>query len=1008
MSFSNEGSQVSLSVPDTSEVKEVFSTVVTTVVQQQKQITTLQTSMKQMAEDHCKAQEALIAWTTQCVQELLTQNAATEARLQDAKQQLRNLGRNVQGFEDEADDNAPLPPARMTVRPPVVYKTATPQIISDPQEVGEGNGDTLFPTETGAPPDASLNVSENIQRWGGLTPPGSSSDLAAQQKPPRKTDEQRAAARAFYQSIKVITLPAEASGRWHWAFKKVLWANRTKSLKIGLARAKMPLHLSAAQRLERIEIELFTIPIVLKQFIGKETSKLYAKIADEVAKIEGELESQRLETNRLCSILQSNIDVVSDNLQEVDGRLVALKEQVDNASKQADEIERKLNNVISRVGEHETCLFDSIRSRIRELIAKVEGMKGHTTATTDKLSLLVEQEEMARIEAEEALVTPGASPSGEDPASEEGAHKLFEMLDYDTKLRSARIEINALDSSAFAVAEILRALRYELLSISVLAGPDVSVDKEAVNEMLASCDAVASVLDVIFSAVQASNNLWEGHDRVLATRWKTLSGVADAVKMVASMSATLEDVKETIATMPTTDIVQGMAEKIAADVSEKAVQPLGDKIGGVQDGLRNLTEQVQVVRQEVAASASRPGVIPSDLDAQLEPLIQKIVEMYVGSGVNAPKSVYALSTEVYFTADELELAYGAEIIDDDTANHELEQGTPVRVIAGQHRNRKGVVTAVEPVEQRKHVLEEKEGEVEEGGAAEAKFGEAQGLTDVFNRGEVRYRVTLSPETPLQTPHIRSGEADGLAPPPFGDFPPEQLDFLSQAALSIPESSDVISVLQREIDKLAGKIEDLVQCRPLGPPSGGNNNNAGEIDASLILTSSLQDVLAQLGDLRELQEKELSKAKQQMKQAILTAINKAILEKDKEDKESFLTTRSMCIGCGRPSLVRKEDNSTPAVSQGFHPALSSGSVPGPDVFRSGFRLPVTKQRSNSPPHSAALKAGFTDEIFDDQHLDDEGSERNTVTTYSEILGNMAGVTSVSDVGPAGIALTISPC
>lgn len=1008
MSFSNDGSQVSLNVPDTNEVKDVFSSVVTTVVQQQKQITTLQTSMKQMADDHCKSQEALIAWTTQCVQELLTQNAATEARLQDAKQQLRNFSRNVQGFDDEVD-NAPPPPMPMTIRPPVVVKTATPQIISDPQEVGEGNGDTLFPTETGAPSDASLNVSENQQRWGGHAA-GSGSDAAVQQqqnKPHRKSVEQRNAAQAFYQSVKSITLPAEAKGRWHWAFKKVLWANRTKSLKIGLARAKMPLHLSAVERLERIENELFTIPIVLKQFVGKETGKLYVKIADEVAKIDGELESQRLETTRLCSALQSNIEVVADNLQKVDERLVALKEQVDNANKQADEIERKLNNVISRVGEHEMCLFDSIRARIRELSSKVEIMRGHTTSTTDKLNLLAEEEERTRVEVEEALANPLLVQD-----SEEEGQKLFAMLDYDTKLRSARIEINALDSSAFAVAEILRALRYELLSISVLAGADNAVEKEAVNEMLASVDAVASVLDVIFSAVQASNNLWAGHDHLLASRWKTLAGMADAVKMVASMAATLEDVRQTIATMPTTDVVQEMAEKIATDVSDQAVQPLGDKMDGMQVGLRDLTAQIQVVRQEISDFASRPGGIPADLDAQLEPLIQKIVEMYVGSGgvTSAPKHsvVHTQSPGIYrdllFTAEELE-AYGSEIIDDETANHELEQGTTVRVIAGQHRNRQGIITAVEPVEQQKVVLEEGGTiEADNSDTVEAMFGEALGITDVLNR-EVRYRVTLSPETPLQTPYIRSGEAEGLAPPSFGDFPAEQLDFMSHAVLSMPESRDVISVLQREIDKLAGKIEDLLSR----PPQTTNNlnNNAGEIDASLmtVITSSIQDVLAQLGDLREMQKDELIRAKQQMKQHILTAITKAITDKDKEDKESFLTTRSMCIGCGRPSLVRKEDNSAPAVSLGFHPSLSTGIIPGPDVYRSGFRLPVTKKRSPSPPHSASLQIGFTDDIFEDRDVD---SERNTVTTYSEILAGMAGVTSASDVGPAGIVLNISPC
>ena len=165
MSFSNEGGgNVSLNVPDTNEVKDVFGQVVTTVVQQQKQITTLQTTMKQMAEDHAASQASLIAWTAQCVNELIAQNAATETRLQDARTQLRNISYNMQGYDDHVDTAPPVPPP-IQISPPVIVKTVTPKIIADPMEVGDGGG-TLFPTETGAPPDSSLNLSENA-RWGG-------------------------------------------------------------------------------------------------------------------------------------------------------------------------------------------------------------------------------------------------------------------------------------------------------------------------------------------------------------------------------------------------------------------------------------------------------------------------------------------------------------------------------------------------------------------------------------------------------------------------------------------------------------------------------------------------------------------------------------------------------------------------------------------------------------------------------------------------------------------------
>ena len=61
------------------------------------------------------------------------------------------------------------------------------------------------------------------------------------------------------------------------------------------------------------------------------------------------------------------------------------------------------------------------------------------------------------------------------------------------------------------------------------------------------------------------------------------------------------------------------------------------------------------------------------------------------------------------------------------------------------------------------------------------------------------------------------------------------------------------------------------------------------------------------------------------------------------------TRALCLGCGRHSTYKLfPSTSRPGTPQpnSFLPALNSSVQPGPDIYRSGFRMPV---RASSPSH-----------------------------------------------------------
>lgn len=79
-------------------------------------------------------------------------------------------------------------------------------------------------------------------------------------------------------------------------------------------------------------------------------------------------------------------------------------------------------------------------------------------------------------------------------------------------------------------------------------------------------------------------------------------------------------------------------------------------------------------------------------------------------------------------------------------------------------------------------------------------------------------------------------------------------------------------------------------------------------------------------------------KASMENTLTAAIKKLIEDREKEDQFSTINSKAMCIGCGRTSLVRPLSVSRPTVPK-LQPYLTSNSLPGDDVMRGGFKIPV---------------------------------------------------------------------
>lgn len=1127
--------------------------LVTVSVQQQKQITMLQTSMQDMAEDHVKSQEALIAWATDCIKGLTSQNERLEKIVNDQRLEINNVAYNLQGYENE---KAALPEVpTFSVEAPGLYKTKTPKVIGDCAEMGEEEHGLFFHTATGAEVElSSIDFNPESRKGGPIKLIVPITEEAPPSNP--KTQAQKDQARFKYQSAKGFNMPSGAKNRWQWAIKKVIRNNRLEKHRVGLNRGKLPQKETIAAKLAVMDHKLYEIPIDLRKHVAEREAAINARVDTEVETLNALLDTQKHEYTAMGEALQGNIDATNIKVEDIDKRLLKLQEQVDNGNKQLDEIELKLGKVIARVNTEETVLFDSIKARIQEANEKIASLKagsGSVTSLMEKLN-----------EMNEAMVE-GIEYETDAERMDAEAKKLFEMLRFETEVRTARGEISLLDNNAFALYEALKFIRREILALSVLAGGDYEaiIPKETVNELLALVDSGLTTIDSVNEVITSANSLWVVHDTVLSHRWNVLAGVVEAVKNVSNIADDIVQLRETMATLPTEEKVKQLGGEIVTtalvpvnesieEVDKKALKANDETnsrvvevdeawkagIAQLDKDMRDTFDAIQVQRAEMGMGDGE-GKPPSragnmDLETQLEPMIKDIVEMYVQHPPSRSKtdaaeskvsdffSVQAVPEGLedteggvqespLFEASELSLVFNRtseenagemsdEIQDngpdsvDTRAGEGITVGCLVRVINKDSRfyDHSGIITAAV------------EDDVEEGGSAEEKEGEtaqpenddvaavesepmvdtAEIPTPATGSSKQRFRVAMTPKTPKNPEGGVELEGGFRTFDTYDGGEPGEGGVIGGR----PGSTGAgMEEMRRQMAALSKKIEEIVKgfsdgsfmagdeagegnvggsgpaSRSMSPSQGiggkrsGTNSplgiqtqhdgggmgdspmgslrkspafgqssamgGAGPAGASQslldsgsvvdLIQDSLKHVSNEIGDLRQTSARELQKAKDAMKKAILTAINKAIQEEAEKDKPAMLSTKSLCVGCGRPSLVRAAPFDQDLLSKAFNPALNAHVQAGADIYRAGFRMPVNKNNSVAKLHGmvpGGAKVYGEESLFGG--VGEEESAAGTLNTYSEILANLdhrdnkGQVTSLQDSGPAGMSISIT--
>ena len=104
MTFSNNGIDFSLSIPDSEDVKQTFKTFISTIMEQQNKIESLHHGIRSMAADHSKAQDSLVKWATGNLQSLKDQNSVLTKHINSLTATLKNFTYNMQGYVGNDDE----------------------------------------------------------------------------------------------------------------------------------------------------------------------------------------------------------------------------------------------------------------------------------------------------------------------------------------------------------------------------------------------------------------------------------------------------------------------------------------------------------------------------------------------------------------------------------------------------------------------------------------------------------------------------------------------------------------------------------------------------------------------------------------------------------------------------------------------------------------------------------------------------------------------------------------
>lgn len=174
--------------------------------------------------------------------------------------------------------------------------------------------------------------------------------------------------------------------------------------------------------------------------------------------------------------------------------------------------------------------------------------------------------------------------------------------------------------------------------------------------------------------------------------------------------------------------------------------------------------------------------------------------------------------------------------------------------------------------------------------------------------------------------------------------------------------DELAQHTQKIEDLANRKNDMTEVQNLLASKADAFELANKADSRVLETveKTLRKVMEDLGDLRNLKDSELDKVKGTLEKHVKAKLITLFSRMEDNAKPAFLSTKSLCLSCARTSSVKV--HSEPSNPVGFLPALGHGSTPGPEVYRAGFKMPVSSRDGLFSSRSGVIVSSVPDELL----------------------------------------------
>ena len=437
----------------------------------------------------------------------------------------------------------------------------------------------MFSTEQGASPDTLTKVSTKpVNIEGNIEVAGSLSALASgtDENPIRELGKGSSRLQELRNLSKTKSLVKRSSDElralWKKAGKAVVCKIRIRKLGLGLSNTRIKKSQSLFDRLERMETQLFELPITLMDTFERGLLDSEYVMAQELKKLDRNIEESRRESLDAITNVGNTLGEVQKDLAELDTSLSDLSNLVEErTASQAQQVDL-INDLNIKISESESGNAMSIRKKMRALM--------------DQLSKLSKSFELV----DEGIYTMMAKESIAHESRSDDA--ITVMMKLDTQLRHSRQSISTVEGNCFVLSKLVGDLKEEILAAR--HGVKANISEDDRNDLIGACNHISNKIFDITVRTRDAQNFCKKHDDELAQRWIAFSGVIQAAKSTTSLASKIKSMQAELDDKPS---LAGLLQTVKEHQADTG--PLKTEVQELKELLKSQSEEMKLMQSKL-------------------------------------------------------------------------------------------------------------------------------------------------------------------------------------------------------------------------------------------------------------------------------------------------------------------------------------------------------------------------------------------------------------------------